>query len=82
MAVIVPMVMVVVVVVVVVVILCRGRVGMLMNVPVVLVPRLRFLVLRVAAAVLPMPVFRRMVMASMIVFFHLAHLTSLAQGCA
>jgi len=40
------------------------------------------MVMRVAAAVLPVLAFGRMAMASMIVSFHSAHLTSLAQGSA
>ena len=40
------------------------------------------MVLRVAAAVLPMRGFGRMVMPAMIVWFHSAYLTSLAQGSA
>jgi hypothetical protein len=66
----------------VIVTLRSGRMGMLVSVPVVLVPRRRFVALRVAGAVLPMLAFGRMVMASMIVSFHSAHLTSLARGSA
>jgi len=75
MAMIVPVAMRVVVVLRMIVTLRSGGMGMFVSVPVVLVPRRRFVsgittALTVATAVLPMLAFGRMVMVSMIVSFH------------